>query len=398
MLVIREGAEQLDGQAQARFATIGRLAAGAAHDFRNVMASIMLYAQSSLHTPDLPPKVGERLMAISTQAQQASELVQQILNLGRRAEVMHRQVDLVSLLQDLTQLLHRILPENIQLVLDRGTDEYVVQADPGQLQQAFVNLALNARDAMPSGGELRIGLRRVAWSPPLPEPLLTGSSAAVGPTVDWIEVTVADTGSGIQPEVLPSIFEPFFTTKAPGSGVGLGLTQVREAAELLGGYVEVQSQVGKGTAFRVCLPALPVEEPSAAQWTQDVILPARGETVLVVEDDPATRTALVHGLEALDYHALEAANGGDALRLMARGGGSIDLVLSDAVMPEMGGADLLRVLKRDFPAVKVVLLTGYPLGDKLRQLEAEGLDAWVEKPISLAKLSQVIAHTLGRGR
>jgi two-component system cell cycle sensor histidine kinase/response regulator CckA len=230
-------------QQQERLAAVGQLAAGIAHDFNNIMASIVLYAQMVARSPELPECDQERMAVINQQAWHASQLIQQILDFSRRAVLERRSLDVLSLLKEHVKLLERTLPEHIRTELNYGQDEYTVQADPTHVQQMVTNLAVNARDVMPSGGTLRIGLERITVEP-RKSPILPEMEAG-----KRIRLTVSDTGTGIPPDVLPHIFEPFFTTKEPGEGSGLGLAQVHGIVGQHGGRIDVETQVGEGTTF-----------------------------------------------------------------------------------------------------------------------------------------------------
>jgi len=391
VLVIRDITLEQDIQQrlrqQERLAAVGQLAAGISHDFNNIMATIALYAQLSLRVDDLPPKVHKYLAAVSQQARRASDLIQQITDFGRRTAIEQRPLNLQSFLQELVELLERTLPENIEINLNYGAGEYIVSADPTRIQQVIINLALNARDAMPEGGALRIRLDRVRIKP--------GASALVPvESEEWVRVTVADTGVGIPTNVLPRIFEPFFTTKPPNRGAGLGLAQVHGIVKQHRGEIEVKSRVNRGTIFTIYLPALQPEGGVAPPLEAEAIVKGKGEIVLVVEDDAPTRRAVVESLEELNYRALAAENGREALAVVEQHGG-IALVLSDAVMPEMGGIALLRALKQRDPAVKVVMLTGHWLEKEMENLRGEGLVDWLPKPPTLERLAEVVGRALG---
>jgi len=240
-------------QQQERLAAVGQLAAGIAHDFNNILAVVVLYTQIVLRTSTLSAKSQERLQTIDHQAKRATDLIQQILDFGRRAVLERQALNLTHLLEEQAKMLTRTLPENIRLELTHGPDNYLIHADPTRMQQAIMNLALNARDAMPEGGVLRIRLDRTRVGkgehPPLPEM----------PVGDWVQVTVSDSGTGIPPEALPHIYEPFFTTKEVGKGTGLGLSQVYGIIRQHEGYMDVKTETDQGTTFTLYLPALRIE-------------------------------------------------------------------------------------------------------------------------------------------
>ncbi|HNT77495.1 MAG TPA: response regulator [Anaerolineae bacterium] len=378
---------QMRMQQQERLAAVGQLAAGIAHDFNNIMATIVLYSQMLARAPEISVHVQERLGIIHQQAQHATHLIRQILDFGRRNVLERRPLNLASLLKEHFKLLERTLPENITLTLHYEGDEFLVNADPTSMQQMFLNLSLNARDAMPGGGQLTFALERLIISaqqpPPLPE-------MAPG---EWVSLTVSDTGAGIAPEHMPRLFTPFFTTKV-GQGSGLGLAQIYGIVKQHAGEINVFSQVGHGTTFYIYLPALASSSGTSEKYAAESALTlGQGETVLVVEDNPATREALVAALEDLHYRPLAAANGRAALALLAAQR-DIALVISDVVMPEMGGIALLRALREQGVTTPVILLTGHPLTTEQETLAAAGAAAWLLKPLSLTRLCEVVADAL----
>lgn len=372
---------------QERLAAVGQLAAGIAHDFNNILASIVLYTHMSLRVAELPPHIRQRLEVIAQQADRAADLIQQILDFGRQAVLERQPLILNVFLKEVVKLLQRTLPENIQMDLAFEPGDYVIQADLTRIQQVIVNLALNARDAMPNGGELHISLARI-------------SEQAIycvdcGPVFggEWIEIAVTDTGNGIPPEVLPHIFEPFFTTRAP-LGHGLGLAQVYGLVNQHEGHIAVETEVGKGTTFRLFWPALPAMQSQPLTHTTTEIIEGQGENILVVEDDDLVRAALVEVMETLGYHAIEAANGQAALALYEQYAGKIALVLSDWVMPAMGGLELVQALQTRDPALKVLMLTGHPLSQETRETVPANVIGWTLKPPSLEQLARDLRKAL----
>jgi two-component system cell cycle sensor histidine kinase/response regulator CckA len=377
--------EQL--QQQGRMAALGKLAAGIAHDFNNIMAVIVLYAQMSLGTPDLPSKLRERLQIISQQAGHATDLIQQILDFGRRAVLECHPMDLVSFLGEQIELLRRTLPENIEISFAYEEGDCMVSADPTRMQQAIMNLALNARDAMATGGELSIYLARVsvedARKAPLPE-------MDIG---EWIRLTVTDTGVGILPDVFPHIFDPFFTTKAPGEGSGLGLAQVYGIVKQHGGHIDVMTEMGKGTSFILYLPALTVEPAQISQSEAEIPFLGRGETILVVEDNKVLQHVLKDIIESLNYRVLTADAGQQALAILEEHA-EVALVVSDLVMPEMGGQALFHALRQRGLTLPVVMISGHPMENELASLQAQGLAGWLLKPPRIEQLAQLLARVL----
>jgi CheY-like chemotaxis protein len=212
---------------------------------------------------------------------------------------------------------------------------------------------------------------------------------------EWIRVIVSDTGTGIPPDVLPHVFDPFFTTKEPGKGSGLGLAQVHGIVGAHQGQIDVQSQVGRGTTFTIYLPALPVRPSEMSTQASPFLVKGHREIILVVEDNATTRHVLVESLELLNYDVLEAANGQEALAMLEQYGKSAALVLSDVVMPELGGIALLSAIRERGLSVPVVMLTGHPLEREMEDLRAQGMIDWLPKPPTLERLAEVVARALG---
>jgi two-component system cell cycle sensor histidine kinase/response regulator CckA len=375
-------------------AVVGQLPAGIAHDFNNIMAVIVLYSKLLTWLLDLPSQALDRLKTISQQAQQATELIGQILDFSRCSVLERQPLDLAPLLREMMKMLQRTLPENIQMELVCEASEYTVNADPTRMQQVFMNLVVNAHDAMlpKGGGTLRIELTRMQVDDTKSAPVEEMQPG------EWVQVAVIDTGTGIPSDVLPRIFDPFFTTKAPGKGMGLGLAQVYGIVTQHKGHIDVSTAVGQGTAFILYLPALPApgEEMRAAETSGPV--EGHGETVLVVEDHIAARKALRDTLETLDYRVLEARDGQEALAVFeqysAGPGQRVDLVLTDLVMPVMDGQALFHALRQRDPTVKVVVMTGHPLEEELEDLRLKGLVGLIKKPLNLEQLTQVVSRAL----
>jgi two-component system, cell cycle sensor histidine kinase and response regulator CckA len=379
-----------------RLAAVGQLAAGIAHDFNNILAVITLYVELSLHNPNLPPALQDRLEVVNRQTKRAAHLVQQILDFSRRAVLQTRSLALVLFLQEQVELWRRTIPESIKIYLqDETTRECVIHADPTRLQQLFTNLVLNARDAMPQGGELYLSLKQFRLenedTAPLPD-MVAG---------DWVELSVSDTGTGIPAATLSHIFEPFFTTKEPGLGSGLGLAQVYGIVKQHLGHIAVQTEEGRGTTFTIYLPALVTALPRATAVTPPAPLQGHGETILIVEDNEVLREALASTLAMLNYRVLTAADGRQALAILEGQAGSepeaepaVALVLCDLVMPEMGGAALFQALRQRDLTVPFMILTGHPMVSELQALQAQGLAGWLLKPIGAEELAAAVARAL----
>ncbi len=395
--VTREREIQERVQEQERLAAVGQLAAGIAHDFNNILATIMLYAQMSARSPELPVRARERMNTISQQAKRATELIQQILDFSRRARLERRPTDLLGFLEEHVELMERTLPESIKIELVHDGGQHFVSVDPTRMQQVITNLALNARDAMPDGGTLHLELSRARIGA-REEAALPGMEAG-----DVAVLKVSDTGAGIRRDVLPHIFEPFFTTKPAGQGAGLGLSQVWGIVKQHEGYISVETEAGQGTTFVIYLPALQTQEPEPSDGEGTAPTQGRGETILVVEDDPHVQRTLVEALELLNYRPLTAANGQAAIaafeqhdpRLAAQPQEGIALVLTDMVMPEMGGAALLKRLRSRGWTGPAIMLSGHPLGDQTEDLRSYGVVDCLQKPVGLHQLAEALTRALG---
>lgn len=378
-------------QLQDRLAAVGQLAAGIAHDFNNIIGTVILYSEMLLKEPDLQARARERATTIFKQAQHAAELTQQVLDFSRRAVVAKHPLDLVAFLKDFSGLVERTLPENILIEVEVPDGEVIVNADPGRLQQIIMNLTLNARDSMPAGGRLTFAIDRIEVRP--------GEAAPAGNMRpgEWARFLVSDSGSGIEEDAIPHIFEPFFTTKGPGEGTGLGLSQVYGLIRQHDGFIDVKSKVGIGTTFAIYLPLIPSDVLPLTLPSDTVRPVGAGQTILIAEDDPAIREALREALEELDYRVLLAADGVQAMEVIEQHQGKVDLVVSDLVMPRMGGRDLYRTVRERYPRIKMILVTGYPLGGETRELLDAGAATWIQKPFVAGVLIEKIAKLLTEG-
>ena len=390
--IIRDLTEARQAQRQAelqdRLAAVGHLAAGIAHDFNNILGTIILYSQLVLERRQHLPQDRERLTTIFSQAQRGAALISQVLDFSRRSVMERHPMDLLPFLKEVEKLLTRTLPESIRVRLHFDGETFVLMADPTRMQQVIMNLALNARDAMPDGGELSIELTQLE---------VKDQQAAAHPEMEpgkWVRIGITDTGTGIPPDVLPHIFEPFFTTRPAGKGTGLGLAQVYGIVKQHDGFIDVESQQGNGTTIAVYIPAS--DEKVATQITRDLhaVEAGGGETILVVEDDEATRAAISDTLRSLDYRVLHASNGKEALRVYQRKADEIDLVLSDLVMPDMGGRALFHALCKMSREVNLVLMSGYPLGSETDELLDRRRVAWLQKPFSSITIARAVRQAL----
>ncbi|MCB0052673.1 MAG: response regulator, partial [Caldilinea sp.] len=354
---------------------MGQLAAGIAHDFNNILSVILLQAQMAKQIAGLTEQARDRMDVIVAQTQHATDLVRQILDFSRQSMLMRQAVDLRAICIEQVGLLERALPEiiTIQFEHEAGAD-YVVNGDATSLRQIIMNLAINARDAMPDGGSLRIALATLRYDTTRETPL---AGMAVG---EWVRLTVADSGFGIAADILPHIFDPFFTTKDPGKGTGLGLAQVHGIVAQHEGHLAVETAPNAGTTFHIYLPAV-VEAQDLASGRRPGGLPrGGGETILLVEDNQILRLALTDMLESLNYTVVDASNGREALARRTEHGDRIAVVLSDVVMPEMGGIALAHALRMNSFLQPIILMSGHPLDEDTETLQDAGVKTWLSKP------------------
>ncbi len=393
VLVIQETTQQREIQEkadeQARLAAVGQLAAGIAHDFNNLLSPIIGYAELLARKKGLPKDVVNALNIIQNQGKRAAQLIQQILDFSRKSVREKTTLDLIPFLKETIKLLERTIPEDIHIQLSIEPGDYLVKADPIGLQQVVTNLAVNARDAMPEGGEFLIHLSHIEIKPDTPPPLQKMSSG------NWVVLRFSDTGTGIKPEIFPHIFEPFFTTKERKKGTGLGLSQVYGIVRQHGGVINVESQLNKGTTFTIYLPALPskkITEESEEKRRQSE--KGKGETIFVIEDDETVRQVITAILRNLDYKVIEASHGGEALEIAEKINYQFDLLITDWVMPEMNGLELIKELRKRGYSAKVLIVSGYPLDSNLSDFDDLKIEGWVTKPILFSEFARLIADIL----
>ena len=370
---------------------VGQLAGGIAHDFNNMLTAIIGFSDLLLtsHRPTDPSF--QDIMNIKQNANRAAGLVRQLLAFSRRQTLRPKVIALDEALSDISVLLDRLLGETIALKVKHGRDLWPIKADLNQLEQVIVNLAVNARDAMPSGGELSIRTSNVS----------TAESAKYREqgfrAGEYVLLEVTDNGVGMQPEIMEKIFEPFFTTKGVGEGTGLGLSTVYGIVKQTGGYIYVDSKPGEGTSFRILLPrhqAEPEEKPEDRERPpppSDLTGTAR---ILLVEDEEAVRAFAGRALSARGYKVFEAASGLEALDLMNVMQEPIDLVISDVVMPGMDGPTLMRELRRRQPDLKIIFVSGYAEDTFERHMTDGESFQFLPKPFSLKELATTVKETL----
>lgn len=370
---------------------VGLLAGGIAHDFNNLLTAMIGFCDLLL----LRHKAGDQsfadIMQIKQNANRAANLVRQLLAFSRQQTLQPRVLDVTDVLAELSHLIRRLIGENIELAMEHGRDLASVRADAGQLEQVIINLAVNARDAMPDGGRLLIRTRNVTTADPI------SRGVEVMPPGTYVLVEIADTGSGIAPEILDRIFEPFFSTKAVGSGTGLGLSTVYGIVRQTGGFVFVDSQIGRGTTFRIYLPQHAAAGDSAARadHAEDTPRDLTGiGTVLLVEDEDAVRLFSARALRNKGYKVLEARSGEAALEIMNEQVDGIDLIISDVVMPNMDGPTLIKEVRQRRPDIKVIFISGYAEDDFRRKVDAGEEAHFLMKPFTLKQLASKVKDVL----
>jgi len=398
---------------------IGQFAGGVAHDFNNILTAIIGFSDLLLmnHRPTDPSFAD--IMNIKQNANRAAGLVKQLLAFSRRQTLRPSRLRLTDVLADLSVMLDRLLGEKVPLSVVHGRDLWPVLADQSQFEQVITNLAVNARDAMPDGGQLIIRTSNV----PAAEMARHTDEGTAG--ADHVLIEVVDTGTGIPPDVLEKIFEPFFSTKEVGRGTGLGLSTVYGIVKQTGGAIVVDSRLGEGTTFKVFLPragevapklvvpeeadGAPTTEAAHGGPEEDVsdqpeaaatAPPAPAEdltgsaTILLVEDEETIRAFATRALSARGYRIHEAATGEDALAIARELGGEIDLLVSDVVMPEMDGPTLALELKALAPDIPIIFMSGYAEDVFSRALQDELEFAFLPKPFSLKALATAVKEAL----
>jgi two-component system cell cycle sensor histidine kinase/response regulator CckA len=373
--------EQQLRQAQ-KLEAVGRLAGGIAHDFNNVLTVIQSYAEVLAFEMEETDRAREEVDAIRAAADRAAALARQLLAFSRRDVIIPRDVDLRDVVRGLELILRRLVSPSVDLSLRYASVPLIVRLDAGQLEQVLMNLTINAVDAMPDGGHLSITLER---------------GDADGDADGHARLVVTDSGSGMSAEVQERLFEPFFTTKPAGRGTGLGLATTYAIVREAGGHIQVQSAPGQGTTFEVTLPLSKATEADALRRLSPVrgTRIARGtEVVLLAEDEPAIRTALSRILSSHGYKVLEASNGGEALRISATESGDIDLLLTDVMMPGIGGKELVRRLQEQRPATRVIMMSGYTEDADLRADLGAARFTFLQKPFAARQVIAAVREAL----
>jgi PAS domain S-box-containing protein len=380
----------LEGQVRQaqRMEAVGRLAGGVAHDFNNLLTVIRSYSDLALDAIDPAEPVHADVLEVRKAADRAATLTRQLLAFGRKQVLQPRRMNVNHKLADLQSMLERLIGEHIVFEIRYAADPWPLRTDPGQLEQVLVNLVVNARDAMPEGGTLAMRTENVRLD------TVAARELGVAPGC-YVSIEVQDSGTGIDPLLLPHIFEPFFTTKDMGKGTGLGLATVYGIVQQSGGHVRVHSLPDEGSRFTVLLPRDESEtiDPAIAS---EMRMPYGTETILLVEDETAVRAAVRRMLERQGYTVLEAGDGMQALAVWQSHGESVDLVLTDAVMPVLGGSALIARLRAERPDVRIIVMTGYTADvASTEALLATGA-SFLQKPVTPEVLLSCVRDSLDR--
>jgi len=375
---------------------VGKLAGGIAHDFNNVLTAIIGFSDLLLQTHRPTDPAYKDIKNIQSSANRAAGLVAKLLAFSRRQTLQTEPLLLGDVMTDLGPLMKRSIGEKIELKVSAGRDLWYVKADKTQLDQVLLNLAFNARDAMPDGGMLSFRARNVT------EREVQKLAHHGMPVAEYVLIEVEDTGSGMTPEVMTKIFEPFFTTKGVGKGTGLGLATVYGIVKQSGGFIYPESEVGKGTTFRAYLPRhvpeneeeIVAQKIAKKERPQDLTGSGR---VLLVEDEDIVRSFAVRALKRQGYEVLEASTGVEALEVMEKVDYKVDIVVSDVVMPEMDGPTLLKELRKKNPKMKIIFVSGYPHEAFETSLDKDQQFAFLPKPFSLPQLAAKVKEQLALG-
>ena len=364
---------------------VGQLASGVAHDFNNLLTIIKGYSSLMLekdpHGPD-----AHAAREIQQAADRAASLTHQLLAFGRKQTLQPRILDINVIVRGLQTMLRRVVAENVELVISTGNQLRHVKADPIQMEQVLLNLVVNARDAMPSGGRLIISTERVQFSSD------TGRDETLVRAGSYIALSVRDTGIGMDTATRARIFEPFFTTKEVGKGTGLGLATVYGIIKQSNGHIEVESEPGAGSTFRVLLPEVDSEPaPSVKAVMTESQMRGTG-TILLAEDEPLLRELGQTILKQAGYEVLTAPDTPSLEQLVATYSGNVDLLLTDVVMPGMSGPELVKVVKSRWPNVRVLYMSGYA-DDEIQDMDRDA--GFLQKPFTPSELTAKIAEVLG---
>jgi CheY-like chemotaxis protein len=366
---------------------VGHLAGGIAHDFNNILTGIIGYATIVSGKIKEDGHLKPFLKQILDLADRAANLTHSLLAFSRKQVLDPKPLSIMDIVSGMQRILERIIGEDIRIRVLAGSDDLIVRADKSQVEQVLMNLATNARDAMPHGGQLTITIEEVEIDSHFIQTQQYGEAGR------YVVISFADTGVGMDSETKGRMFEPFFTTKEVGKGTGLGLAMVYGTIKQHTGFIEVQSEPGEGTTFKIYLPSAGPALAQPAEKKKPAVLSGT-ETVLLVEDDDAVRKVSRAMLEDLGYRVIEAIDGDDAIRLFAEYKDAVDLVLSDIIMPKQTGIDVQNELKKIKPDIKVLFVSGYTADTLTQKGFIETGISFIPKPLRLDSLSKKIREVL----
>ena len=369
----------------AQLEALGTLAGGLAHDFNNILSIILTHATLLERTVGDPVRVRSTVATLKQAVQRGAALSRQILTFARKTEIRTESVNLASLIMEAGSMISETFPRTIQLTLDLDPDVPALSGDSGQLHQALLNLCVNARDAMPNGGNLTIAAALVP-SESIMDPLADDG-------MDYICITVADTGIGMDEATRRRVFEPFFTTKDVGKGTGLGLAVVYGVVNNHGGLIDVESELGRGTKFRLYFPIV-LKTTAVVQDESSLQILGGTETLLVIDDEPAIRSALDLQLTEVGYQVVTAANGPEGIDVCKRVGSGLGAVVMDLGMPKMSAVDLLKALRNVAPSVPVIAMTGYVDSEVHASVATDGVKRILQKPFEIHELLRCLNEVL----
>ncbi|MEQ1606277.1 MAG: PAS domain S-box protein [Pyrinomonadaceae bacterium] len=370
-----------------RMESIGTLAGGIAHDLNNILSPIMM-SVDMMRLTENDAETTRWLGMIKENAERGTELVKQVLTFARGLTGERVRVQLKHIIKELVGVLNETLPKSIILRFDVSTDLWTIAADPTQMHQVLMNISINARDAMPMGGTITLTAANVTIDENYARMNIDAEPG------EFVVVTIADTGTGMSPDIVKRIFDPFFTTKEVGKGTGLGLATTMTIVKSHGGFVNVYSEVSRGSRFSIYLPAVHTEKPATSEEQKSPLPRGNGELILVVDDEKNIREVTIATLERFGYKTVSAVDGTDALAVYSQHAKDISAVLTDMAMPYMDGASLIRALKKMKPGINIVAMSGLLSDAQIAELHELNVKEIITKPFSAEKLLGTLASIL----
>ena len=372
--------------------SIGRLAAGIAHDFNNVLSIILGYSDLMLATLPVNDPIREKIKRIHESANQAATLTRQLLAFSRKQVLEKKVLSINTIIQNFLKILGKMVGEDIVITTYLSEESCNVEADPGQIEQVIMNLIVNARDAMPNGGEIIIETAEVEL-----DQHYVNKRNEVKPG-RYVLMAISDTGEGMDEDILAKIFDPFFTTKEQGKGTGLGLATVYGIIKQHDGYIYAYSEKERGSTFKIYLPASDKTAEDAESKSSTKVLPQGNETILIVDDNASIRQLIIETLKPLGYNCLQAASGKDAINVIREYSGKVHLLITDVIMPGMSGRELADMIRKEMPHIKVIFMSGYTENIIAHHGVLEQGINYIPKPITPVTLTQKIRRVLNNNR